>query len=147
MKTNVLKNALLCGVIGICVIFSGCGSFVNYDIADDAIAISDGNKNIYVNQNDREDTYCTVEIDGVVYIPYGTQGKTITNKEVGSCIAYDETDSNERYYEVNGNKDFIARYYVVGEMEQFDFWRSADTIGKEIDVPDFIDNLGYEIWN
>jgi hypothetical protein len=32
-------------------------------------------------------------------------------------------------------------------MEQFDFWRSVDTIGKEIDVPDFIANLGYEIWN
>jgi hypothetical protein len=32
-------------------------------------------------------------------------------------------------------------------MEQFDFWRSVDTIGKEIDVPDFIDSMGYEIWN
>jgi hypothetical protein len=83
----------------------------------------------------------------VIYIPYGTQGKKITNKEVGSCIAYSETDSNGRFYKVNGNNDFVASYYVDGEMEQFDFWRSADTIGKEIDVPDFIDNLGYEIWN
>jgi hypothetical protein len=86
-------------------------------------------------------------IDGVKYIPYGTQAKTITNKEVGSCIAYSETDSNERFYEVNGNNDFIASYYVDSEMEQFNFLRSVATIGKEIDVPDFIDDLGYKIWN
>jgi hypothetical protein len=46
-----------------------------------------------------------------------------------------------------GNPDFIASYYVDGEMEQFDFWRSVDTIGQEIEVPDFMDDLGYEIWN
>jgi hypothetical protein len=50
-------------------------------------------------------------------------------------------------YEVNGNNDFIASYYVDSEMEQFNFLRSVATIGKEIDVPDFIDDLGYKIWN
>ncbi len=135
------------GIIGVCIIFGGCGNSVNYDIPDDATAISDRNENTYLNPNDSEDSYSYVEINGVTYIPYGTQGKTITNKEVGSCIAYSKTDSNERFYEVNGNNDFIASYTVNSEMEQFDFWRSVDTIGKEIDVPDFIDNLGYEIWN
>jgi hypothetical protein len=147
MKTHVLKKVLIGGLIGVCVILGGCGNLVNYDIADDAIAISDRNENTYLNPNDSEDSYSYVEIDGVKYIPYGTQGKTITNKEVGACIAYSETDSNDRFYEVNGNHDFIANYYVNGEMEQFDFWRSVDTIGKEIDVPDFVDDLGYEIWN
>jgi hypothetical protein len=32
-------------------------------------------------------------------------------------------------------------------MEQFNFLRSVDTIGVDIDIPDFIDSLGYEIWN
>jgi hypothetical protein len=147
MKTHVLKKALIGGVIGICVILGGCGNSVNYDISDDAIAISDVNENTYLNPNDNDDRYGCVEIDGVKYIPYGTQGKTITNKEVGLCIAYSEADSNDRYYEVNGNNDFIANYYVGSEMGQFDFLRSVDTIGKDIDIPDFIDNLGYEVWN
>jgi hypothetical protein len=147
MKIQRLKNILIGGVIGVSVILSGCGNSVNYDIPDDAIAISDENENTYVNPNDSDDSYGYVEIDGVIYLPYGTQGKTITGKEVGSCIAYSGTDSNNRFYKVNGNNDFIASYYVGGEMEQFDFWRSVDTIGEEIDIPDFIDDMGYEIWN
>lgn len=31
-------------------------------------------------------------------------------------------------------------------MEQVRFLRKADTIGKDIEIPDFIDDLGYEIW-
>jgi hypothetical protein len=147
MKIHTLKNAIICGIIGACVIYGGCGNSVNYDITNDAIAISDKNQSTYVNPEDSTDTYSTVEINGVTYIPYGTQGKTITNKEIGSCIAYSKTDTNDRFYDINGNSDFIARYYVDGEMEQFDFLRSADTLGKEIDIPDFIDDSGYDIWN
>jgi hypothetical protein len=147
MKTNVLRNLLIGGLIGACVILGGCGNSVNYDIPDDAIAISDENENTYSNPNDSEDTYGYVEIDGVKYILYGTQGKNITSKEVGTCIAYSEADSNDRFYEVIGNDNFIANYYVHGEMEQFNFLRSVDTIGVDIDIPDFIDSLGYEIWN
>jgi hypothetical protein len=44
----------------------------------------------------------------VIYLPYGTQGKTITSKEIGSCIATNETDSKDRFYEVSGKADFIA---------------------------------------
>jgi hypothetical protein len=147
MKTRALKKALIGGVIGVCIILGGCGNSVNYDISEDAIAISDRNENTYVNPNDNDDSYSYVEINGVKYIPYGTQGKKITNEEVGVCIAYNEEDSKDRFYEVNGNNDFIANYYVDSEMEQFDFWRNADTIGEKIDVPDFIDDMGYEIWN
>jgi hypothetical protein len=146
MKMQLLKNVLLIVVISVFVIFSGCGNSVCYDIPNDAIAISDRNENTYINPNDSEDSYSYVEIDGVTYIPYGTQGKTITSEEVGSCIAYNEADSNDRFYKVNGNNDFIANYYVGSEMEQFGFWRRVDTIGKEIDIPNFIDDLGYEIW-
>jgi hypothetical protein len=147
MKTNTIKNLWICGALGVYAILGGCGNSVDYDIPADAIAVSGMNENTYLNPNDSDDSYGYVEIDGVIYIPFGTQGKTITSKEVGSCIAYSETDSNERFFEVNGNDDFIASYYVGGEMEQFSFLRSIDTIGEKIDVPDFIDNLGYEIWN
>jgi hypothetical protein len=147
MKTRLLKNRWIGVVIGACVMLSGCMNSVHYDIPSDAIPISCSDEMVYVNPNDSEDTYAYVEINGVRYLPYGTQGKTITSKEVGSCIAYEETDSNDRFYAVKGSDTFIARYYVHGEMEQFGFWRSADTIGQEIDIPDFIIDLGYEIWN
>jgi hypothetical protein len=72
MKTHVLKKALIGGIIGVCIIFGGCGNSVNYDIPDDATAISDRNENTYLNPNDSEDSYSYVEINGVTYIPYGT---------------------------------------------------------------------------
>jgi hypothetical protein len=147
MKKCVLRNLFISGLVGVCVILGGCGNSINYDIPNDAIAITDTDDNIYSNPNDSKDTYGYVEIDGVKYILYGTQKTTITNKEIGSCIAYNKADSNERFYEVNGSNDFIASYYVNGEMEQFNFWRSVDTIGVNIDIPDFIDSLCYEIWN
>jgi hypothetical protein len=147
IETNPIKNILIGGIMGVCVILGGCGNSVDYDITDSAIAVSDTNENTYLNPNDSNDRYGYVEIDGVIYIPYGTQSRNITNEEIGSCIAYSKTDSNDRFYEVNGYDDFIANYYVGGEMEQFTFLRNAGTIGKEIDVPDFIDSLDYEIWN
>lgn len=42
---------------------------------------------------------------------------------IGECIAYEEDDDNQRYYEVIGTEDFIADYYVNGEMEQINFMR------------------------
>lgn len=43
-------------------------------------------------------------------------------------------------------EDYIANYYVNGEMMQFEFYRAADTIGKEIYIPEYINSLEYEIW-
>jgi hypothetical protein len=146
MVSMKIKNGLIGMLIGVCLLLSGCGNAVNIDIPDTAIALSDQNENTYINPNDSEDSYRSVEINGVIYIPYGTQGKSMTNKEIGACIAYSESDSRERFYAVNGNTDFIANYYVDSEMQQFDFWRSVDTLGKEREVPDFIEDLGYEIW-
>ncbi len=65
---------------------------------------------------------------------------------IGECIAYEVDDENERYYEVIGTDMFIANYYVDGEMEQVCFLRREDTYGHDIVIPNFIDDLGYEIW-
>lgn len=42
-------------------------------------------------------------------------------------------------------EDYIANYYVNGEMMQFEFYRAADTIGKKY-MPEYINSLEYEIW-
>jgi hypothetical protein len=146
MKTSLLKIACIAGVIAGCVMMGGCANWAYDAIPDDAVAISDRNETTWGDPNDSEASYSCVEIEGVQYLPYGTQGKTLTSQDIGACIAYSEADSNERFYEVKGTKDFIANYYVGGEMEQLDFWRRADTIGQEIAVPDFIEDLGYALW-
>lgn len=139
------KKLIACLLI-ICTLLSGCGKQINWDITDESIEIGDSNKNDYVNPNNKEDGYCYVQINGIIYLPYGVQNMTITGDMIGECIAYEEDDENERYYEVIGTDKFIASYYVNGEMEQVCFLRREDTIGHDIDIPNFIDDLGYEIW-
>ncbi len=141
-----MKKTMIGFVLFGCMLLCGCGSKVNWDIADNAIEIGDTNKNEYVSPYDKEDAYIYVEINGVMYLPYGVQGERITGDMIGACIAYEVDDDNQRYFKVNGSDEFIADYYVGGEMEQVRFLRKADTIGKDIEIPDFIDDLGYEIW-
>ena len=141
-----MKKTIIRCILSGCILLCGCGSNVNWDITDNAIEIEDTNLNEYVNPNDKEDTYIYVEINGAMYLPYGVQGEQITSDMIGECIAYEEDDDNQRYYKVNGSDDFIADYYVGGEMVQVNFMRKADTIGKDIETPNFIDDLGYDIW-
>lgn len=119
---------------------------LDLEIKESSIAITGRNENTYYSPVNEEDTYCFVEISDRIYVPFGTQNRTITGEMVGECIAYEQGDSNSRYYEVIGNDDFIANYYVAGIMEQVSFWRAADTIGKSIEIPSFIEDLGYDIW-
>lgn len=141
-----MKKTIIRCILSGCILLCGWGSSVNWDIADNSLEIEDTNLNEYVNPNDKEDTYIYVEINGTMYLPYGVQGERITSDMIGECIAYEEDDDNQRYYEVNGSDDFIADYYVGGEMGQVNFMRKADTIGRDIEIPDFIDDLGYDIW-
>ena len=141
-----MKNKLIVCLLIICTLLSGCGKQINWEITDKSIKIRNSNENEYVNPNNKEDGYCYVEINGILYLPYGVQNKTITGDMIGECIAYEEDDENQRYYKVIGTDNFIAGYYVNGIMEQVSFLRRIDTIGNDIDIPDFIDDLGYEIW-
>lgn len=141
-----MKKTVLILTLITLLLFTGCAPKINLDITENSQAIFSRNDNTYYNPKDVEDTYCFVEINGKKYIPFGTQSGKITGEMVGECIAYEDSDSNSRYYEVIGNDNFIAAYYVGGVMEQIDFWRAADTIGTDIEIPSFIEELGYDIW-
>lgn len=141
-----MRNRQIVCLLIICTLLGGCGKQINWDITDESMKIGNSNENEYVNPDNKEDGYCYVEINGIIYLPYGVQNKTITGDMIGECIAYEEDDENQRYYNVIGTDNFIAEYYVNGEMEQVSFLRRMDTIGKDIDIPGFIDDLGYEIW-
>lgn len=36
--------------------------------------------------------------------------------------------------------------YVGGIMDQPTFFRNVDTVGQNINTPDYIDSLGYDFW-
>lgn len=134
-------------ILALALLFlSGCAKKLDLEIKDSSVEITGRNNNTYYSPLSEEDTYCFVEINSKIYIPFGTQSGKITGEMVGECIAYEDSDSNSRYYEVIGNDNFIAAYYVGGVMEQIDFWRAADTIGTDIEIPSFIEELGYDIW-
>ena len=73
MKKILAGCILLC-----CVLLSGCGNPICWDITEKSIQIGDSNRNEYINLNNKEDGYCYVEINGVMYLPYGVQAGTIT---------------------------------------------------------------------
>ena len=144
----MMKKFIAVSILIGCILLGGCSTIsqIDYDITDNSKAITIDDDHVYVNPNDPEDGYQIVTIDNRDYILYGTQGKTMTGGMIGECIAYDSEDNADRFYEVVGTEDYIAEYYVVGEMMQFDFLRAIDTIDKDIDTPEFIDDLGYDIW-
>lgn len=123
-----------------------CGCGISWDITENSEKIADPNMNEFVNPDNPEDRYVYVETGGRRYLLFGIQNKTLNDKQIGECIAYSEKDSNLRYYDVIGYDDFIAGFYVNGEMEQVHFLRDTETIGKDIVIPDFIDEFEYDIW-
>lgn len=135
----LLSAALLCALCA-------CGKPLHYAITEDSVALAPDRFTTYTNPADSGDAYQMVELDGKEYLPYGTQKGSINGDMVGECLAYQRKDDNIRYYEVIGSDDFIAEYMVNGVMEQFYFLRDANTIGEQIDVPNFIQSQDYPIW-
>lgn len=57
-----------------------------------------------------------------------------------------EFDMGEYTNEDDTEQNFLMDYITDGVMEQPSFWRAADTKGKDLFVPAYIDSLGYEYW-
>ncbi len=103
-------------------------------------------KNIFRNPNDIDDTYMKIELNDRVYIPFGTQNKDLTDKEIGKCIAVNKNNKNQKYYEVKDSEDLIASFYDKGFVSQIDFYRALDSKDKEIFVPEFVRILNFDYW-
>lgn len=147
MKKHTLTRTAIAVVLMLCVcLLCACAKPIEYGIMNDSIALSPERFGTYVNQNDPEDTYRSVTIKDRVYLPFGVQGKTLSGEMIGECIAFDRSDNNIRYYRVIGSDDFIAEYLVNSVMEPFYILRAEDTIGKSIEIPDFISSQDYDIW-
>lgn len=135
----------------ICILtLVGCNQTKYPELPQDAIAFDMGE---YIDKDDDEASYATIEYGGRIYIPYGTIGKTFHETDVDSCIGYlvqdGEKDTDQRIYTLVDDIEcnYLMDYYVGDSfMNQPCFWRAIDTKGKEITTPEYIDSLEYQYW-
>ena len=152
MKTRACV-ALLAGILTI----SGCGRIEYPALPYDAIAFEYGT---YEAMDSDASEFVMIEYNGRSYIPYGTTNNKLKNKSIDSCIGYviqyednqyvTESDyRNVRIYTLkdDGDNNFLIEFDAsVNLMNASMIYRALDTKGKEITIPDCIDELGYELW-
>ena len=131
------------------MIFTGCGSRIDYSLPDNPIEFNTGT---FVNPGNPNDTYISIEYNGRTYIPYGTINGIVPKEEMGDCLGYIVQDGtkmeDERIFLMSGDPDanYLGRFETQGVMSQPDFFRAIDTVGQDITTPAYIDDLGYEFW-
>ena len=156
MKMNHNQNTisfvtllLLCGVL-----LSGCRLFDDSQkfgaLPDPPVRFT---QQEYCSPDNPDDGYMAVEYRGRLYVPYGTLKGIIKPKDVKDCIGYifreeypDDTNAHLHTLADDPEVNFLMDYYVNGEMEQPDFYRAIDTVGKDIRIPEYIESLEYDIW-
>lgn len=146
-----MKKLLSLFIIAISLLgLVGCGQTIYPDLPDNAVAFEMGE---YVDTDDA--AYGTIVYQGRTYMPYGTLGKTLREKDISCCIGYmiqdGKADTDERVYTLSDDTEcnYLMEYYAAAdnEMEQPYFWRAIDTRGKNITAPEYIDSLDYSYWN
>lgn len=144
------KNMLL--LLAFCLLLTGaaCGGRRFPDPPADAVGFPMGT---YVDEGDDDAMYGVVTFEGRTYMPYGTLKNRITPEDADVCIGWlvqDETeDRDERLYTLRADPEhnfLMQRYAGESVMDQPTFWRAADTKGKSVSVPDYIESLGYGFW-
>lgn len=151
MKTwRVTKKALLPVIMTIVILaLSGCGNKVDYSLPDSPIRFDTGT---FVNPYDSDDTYLSIRYNDRTYIGYGTLNGRIKGKDVGDCLGFIVQDGvqmeDARIFLLTADPDenYLVRLETEGIMNQPDFFRAIDTVGQNIDTPDFIEDLGYDVW-
>ena len=143
-------------VLIICVLFvfalNGCGKSIYPDLPEQAAAFETGS---FIDTNDDDAGYVTIEYNGRTYMPYGTIGKTLHADDIDACIGYvitdnsTDTDTDTRLFTLVEDKEhnYLMEHYVATTlMNQPIFYRAVDTRGKTIKTSDFIISLEYQYW-
>jgi hypothetical protein len=152
------KNVVVIGTILTCLLsLSGCTKRPLPELPNDAVAFEMGT---FIDDKHDGDSFGTIEYNGRTYIAYGTINDKYKQSCIESCIGYiiqdehsssvvDLNNTGRRIYSLSGDSEhnFLMDYDdSVKLMNQPGFFRAIDTNGKDIDIPDYIDPLGYEIW-
>ena len=141
-----------------CLLFllNGCGKKYP-EPGSDAVGFQ---TSVFNDENSDNEGYLTFEYNGRTYMPYGTQKGSLKAKDLDRCVGYivqdgnassvaDPNDKDTRVYTLTADKEtnfLMVHYIAMNWMNPPAFFRATDTRGKEIDVPSFIDDLGYEYW-
>jgi hypothetical protein len=151
------KLLIVLVTITLLVGMSACSQSKYPELNTDAIAFYEDS---YVDVNDDDAEYATIEYEGRTYLLYGTSNSSFQTKDVERCIGYivqdengasssEEGDTDTRVYTLAG--DVECNYLMVYDsgstlMNQPAFMRAIDTVHKEISVPEYIGSLEYSIW-
>lgn len=136
---------------------AGCGGGLAPELPEAATEFVLGN---YVNPADPDDGYAAISYKGRVYAYYGTIKRSLRAEDLGPCLGYTvqgclgytvqegEKQEDQRIclLAADPEANYLARIPVERFMNQPDFFRALDTAGKEIETPDYIQPLGYPIW-
>jgi hypothetical protein len=154
-----MKKKLLIILVTVILLVSmvACGRSKYPDLNTDAIAFYEDS---YVDANDDDTEYATIEYEGRTYLLYGTINSSFQTKDVEKCIGYivqdengasssDESDTEIRVYTLAD--DVECNYLMVYDsgntlMNQPAFMRAIDTVHKDISAPEYIDSLEYSFW-
>ena len=135
-----MKHLLKAAGLLAALCLSGCGHDL-YALPEDPVVFETGT---FVNPDDPEDTFQSVERDGRTYILFGLEKGMKTH--FGPCLGYVAGDDNRRIFAAEGlpEEEYLIEYYVAGEMEQAVYLRCIDTQGDP--VPEQLESYGYPFW-
>ena len=132
-------------IISLVLLLTVCG--LKYpELESDAISFIPSS---FIDENDDDAAYRTIEYKDRIYMPYGTIKKTVRSSDIDKCIGYIEEDKDTRIYTLKAdeNNNFLMEYYIgTTLMNQPVFYRAVDTNGVDIDVPKYILSLDYNYW-
>ena len=146
------------GMILLCLLsLIGCGRKTLPELPKDAIAFEFGS---FDDVEHDHALFGTIEYNGRTYIAYGTINRLYKPSLVASCVGFiiqdehssavaDPDSTDRRVYTLAGDPDhnFLMEYDdTIKLMNQPTFLRATDTNGKDIDIPGYIDTLGYAFW-
>lgn len=135
-----MKHLLKAAGLLAALCLSGCGHDL-YALPEDPVVFETAT---FVNPDDPEDTFQSVEWDGRTYILFGLEKGMKTH--FGPCLGYVAGDENQRIFAAEGlpEEEYLIDYYVAGEMEQAVYLRCIDTQGDP--VPEQLESYGYPFW-
>ena len=121
------------------VCLTGCGK-ERYALPDDPVVFESAE---FVNPDDPEDRFRSVEWDGRTYIMFGIE-KNRTH--FGKCLGYVKGDEDQRIFAAENlpETDYLIEYHTAGIMEQAVYLRCTDTKGEP--APEQLESYGFAFW-
>ena len=108
----------------------------------------------YPNPDKAGDMYDAVRRGDKVYVSFGTvNNEQMDVKVIECCLGYiaggDRTDQKQRVFSLAEDKKeiYLMVYDIDQDISQALFFRRADTRGRKLETPGYIDAVDYDFWD